>query len=214
MLPVIIIAVVVAFVISGFVGKTGAAAAANTSAISKVGAGAGNPSINYLTPPGKTANTPSATPSPTTPIIYGTGPKPGGIVTGNNRATGSVSFYCTNATEARGLDISGAVLFDVAVSDGANSAVYFAGAILDHIDFMSVGGVTRVQTYYPTQDTAPPSATLIEETFNPVGQTAATDSSQLPYPAGDPNYNLPKPSPSGAYDPSNSWLTGDSSLGV
>jgi|SRR5690348_6171262 len=210
MVILIVIGAVIIFALSGTLAKT----PSTPATVGASGKTAGVPGLPYNTPlPNISKSAAAANPvnANAPPTVFGTGPKPSGIVTNISNATGSVTFYCSNTSEARGIDISGAVIFDKTdCQDGSNSAVYLAGAILDHIDLMSAGGTIRLQVYFPTEDVAPASTGLIDETFAPVGQQANQDSSLLPYPAGDPNYSLPSPSPSGAFDPSNSWYTSES----
>lgn len=132
---------------------------------------------------------------------YGTGVKPLVQLVSNNRSTGVCIFVTGNgASEVVGVGIDGGILFHLyGADDGQHTVNYPAGGILDHINAISVGGITSYQVYFPTQDESIGSELAAPPITNPLSGI------DLTYPAGDPGYNLSTPTRSGSTDPSNSW---------
>lgn len=101
------------------------------------------PGDGYNTPVSQ--NTPERTYGPT---IAQLGVHPALLVTGNNRATGYISWAAQYADSVRGIGIDGTVLFDAPAPDG--HAIYAAGSIVDHLNVHGPGGDISVQVYFLT----------------------------------------------------------------
>lgn len=140
-----------------------------------------NAVLSNVAPP--IASTPLQNPTTVNygPTLAQLGVKPGCFLTSNSQTTGSCTFVTKYAQSARGISIDGNVLFDVTITkDGAQSAVYPAGQILDRILVHGPGGDSTVQVYFPTEDTSQTSQSLVN---GPIGGNQ--DTSLLLWPADD-----------------------------